>query len=59
MADQKIKELLNEAKKDGSISSAERDRLYHRASQIEDMQLKEQATNEGEIAKKLLLGEYD
>lgn len=57
MADQKIKELLSKAKENGEISSAERDRLYHRVNQIEDLQFQKQATKDGEFAKKLLIGE--
>ena len=56
MDDKKIQELLIESKKDGEISSAERDRLYHRADQIESLKEKKQVAQDGEIAKKLLVG---
>lgn len=56
MDDQKIQDLLKDAKQDGKISSAERYRLYNRVNQIEDAQIKIQKHEEGSIAKKVLLG---
>lgn len=56
MDDKKIQELLIESKKDGEISSAERDHLYHRVNQIESLKEKKQVAQDGEIAKKQLVG---
>ena len=40
--DSVLKSLLNDARKDGQISSAERDRLLHRVKQIQATQEKEE-----------------
>lgn len=55
--DAKIKELLEEAKKDGEISSAERDRLNQRAYDIANSKYKQDMFEQGSVAKKELIGQ--
>jgi hypothetical protein len=55
--DAKIKELLEEAKKDGKISTAERDRLNQRAYDIANSKHKQDLFEQGSVAKKELIGQ--
>lgn len=52
-----LKSLLNDARKDGEISTAERDRLLHRVKQIQDTQEKEELIKAGRYAKNQLINE--
>lgn len=55
--DSVLKSLLNDARKDGQISSAERDRLLHRVKQIQATQEKEELIKAGRYAKNQLINE--